>query len=290
MNNQWWNKYIGIPYTTEGRERDSGLDCWGLVRLVYKEELGIDLPTFTNTYHDTETQAEALAFGKEYWDNIEAQESGDVVIFRIAGEASHVGIITIPGFFIHVREGQDSVVESLDSIKWRKRIEGIYRYANNTLPAVITGRPNPLNTQNISEKVPLGSTVLEAIDFLRKNHSNTLDINVDGIVFINGKLLPKEEWSTYVPSSSDRVEYKALLRGGSVGRLFATIAIAWIAFTIAPYIVGMLPGGAAATATAAGIGFGGLSYGASLAIVSGAINMVGGLLMNAIFPTRPPSI
>ena len=41
----WTARYINIPYINKGREF-SGADCWGLVRLVYKNELGIDLPTY----------------------------------------------------------------------------------------------------------------------------------------------------------------------------------------------------------------------------------------------------
>ena len=39
----WINDYIGLPYKWGGREWD-GLDCYGLVKLVYREEYGIILP------------------------------------------------------------------------------------------------------------------------------------------------------------------------------------------------------------------------------------------------------
>jgi len=41
----WATKYIGLPFLLGGRSRE-GLDCWGLVQLVYQEELNESLPVF----------------------------------------------------------------------------------------------------------------------------------------------------------------------------------------------------------------------------------------------------
>ena len=45
----WTDDYIGIPFLPDGRDRD-GLDCYGLVCLVYRDRLGVDLPGIRGIY------------------------------------------------------------------------------------------------------------------------------------------------------------------------------------------------------------------------------------------------
>lgn len=43
---EWINEYVGVPYKPGGATRE-GYDCWGLVRAVYREQLGIELPDWS---------------------------------------------------------------------------------------------------------------------------------------------------------------------------------------------------------------------------------------------------
>jgi len=58
----WYNKYIGIPYQEKGRS-ETGVDCWGLVKLVYEKDFNILVPGFTDSYEhqDTERIEELIA-------------------------------------------------------------------------------------------------------------------------------------------------------------------------------------------------------------------------------------
>ena len=38
----WWERYIGLPFGDGPGE----VTCWGLLRRVYAEQLGIDLPSY----------------------------------------------------------------------------------------------------------------------------------------------------------------------------------------------------------------------------------------------------
>ena len=283
--NQWWNDYLGLPYVANGRAR-SGLDCWGLVRLVHAEVFGNDLPSFADRYivSERDKTAELIALNKEAWTKVEVAQTGDVALFRILGEASHVGIITRPGYFLHVREGQDSVIERLDSAAWKHRLVGVYRYAEST-SICVSSVPHPLRTVRLDTVVPAGTTLAEMATAIRAQADVDTSLPDNAAILIDGEYIPRSEWETLIPTVGQRVKYRALVRGSGVGRMVGMVALMAFAWWAAPLLVGAL-GGAAATATTAGIGFMGLSYGASIAIAQGAINIAGSLLLNAIFPVR----
>ena len=41
---KWYEKYIGFPFLHLGNDPYTGIDCGNLVRYIYKQELGIELP------------------------------------------------------------------------------------------------------------------------------------------------------------------------------------------------------------------------------------------------------
>jgi len=293
MQQSWSNQYIGIPYAAEGRGRD-GLDCWGLVRLVHAEQFDNQLPSFKGVYEPGSRQsvAEAIATHKEGWSPVTAEKSGDVALFRIHGTESHVGVITRPGFFLHVREGQSAVVERLNSSLWKSRLVGLFRYTEGSESLHLRAKPHPLKTVRIDAEVSPGQSLTQLAGHIRDQSQVSNEVTISGVMFVDGLLIPQELWETCVPAPGSRVEYRAVATGSGMGRMFAMLAIMAIAMVAAPYAVaalGMTTVNAAGL-TVAAAGFTAGQVALASGFISMGINIVGNLLLNAIFPVRQPSL
>ena len=46
----WYNSYTGFPYKHLGDDKETGIDCFNLCRLVFRNELNIDIPYTTSDY------------------------------------------------------------------------------------------------------------------------------------------------------------------------------------------------------------------------------------------------
>ena len=111
--------YIGIPYLSNGRTH-KGVDCWGLVYLIYSEILNINLPEITTEYTNgldvTDTKDVFLKYEKIFKDQgdfrtVEKTEPYDLLLFKRSEYISHVAIVVDDAFFIHASVKSDSCME-----------------------------------------------------------------------------------------------------------------------------------------------------------------------------------
>lgn len=127
----WIKKYIGIPFLERGRDA-AGCDCWGLFRLVQMEQYGIELPEYLEYRNLCDDMAMIRVYKAESkrWDSIMASEAGegDAILFMILGNRYHVGVVVIPGWFLHISRGIGAACETYESSLWRGRILGFFRY------------------------------------------------------------------------------------------------------------------------------------------------------------------
>lgn len=112
---------IGTHYRYGSEDPADGLDCSGLVRYVFKEAWGANLPR---------TSVEISRVGE----HIKPQElqPGDLVFYNTLRRGfSHVGIYLGDNKFIHApRTGAQVRVESMDVSYWKKRFNGARRILN----------------------------------------------------------------------------------------------------------------------------------------------------------------
>ncbi|CAL77422.1 hypothetical protein; putative tail assembly protein homolog [Bradyrhizobium sp. ORS 278] len=126
------DSYIGIPFQSHGRTR-AGCDCWGLLRLVYTEQLGLELPSFAEDYvtsADREAIAGLIAGNLGGWSQIPAghEQALDGVLMRGFGGIGHIGVVVQPGLVLHVQFGCTSRIERYRSGPLAQRVRGLYRY------------------------------------------------------------------------------------------------------------------------------------------------------------------
>jgi hypothetical protein len=129
----WAASYIGLPYRTHGRDR-SGVDCWGLVRLVQAEQLGSLWPPYEGVdwfkgQRPAVIGSDAIAYASKFKSVTPgAEQLGDGILLRMRGHPFHVGLVLAPAWMLHTHEQADSCVENYRSMLWERRISGFYRY------------------------------------------------------------------------------------------------------------------------------------------------------------------
>jgi len=116
----WASKYIGIPYLLGGRTAE-GVDCWGLVRLVYLQERGIDLPILPGVVEGGLLGAcrEIRSQKGDKWEGLIAPtDLCAVAMGRARRSFSHVGVWTDAdgGKVIHAYEKGCVVAETLRTL------------------------------------------------------------------------------------------------------------------------------------------------------------------------------
>lgn len=127
-----WDRFIGIAHRDGGRDR-SGCDCWGLVRLVYAERLGIVLPSYADGYASTDERAEiaALVAGGRMsgvWRAVDRAQEFDALLFRVGPHASHIAVAVDARHMLHVHAKAASVITPQRDPMWRNRLVGVYRH------------------------------------------------------------------------------------------------------------------------------------------------------------------
>lgn len=132
----WSADYIGLPWQVGGLTRD-GIACWGLARLVYAEQLGIEVPDYAASVSSLTERAEIAGIFAQGtsaagpWVEVPASEVSefDIVTFQRAGLTYHAGVVVVPGRMLHISgKAEDSCLVDYTTGRWAPRLVGAYRH------------------------------------------------------------------------------------------------------------------------------------------------------------------
>lgn len=137
----WVNDYMRIPFVTDGRDR-RGCDCWGLVRLILREQAGIEISDYAGTStEDVRTVNRNMASDSAQppWQCViepGQERKFDVVLMSrtirtdrgAANVPMHVGLITEPGWMIHTEKHVNTTHVRMDGPGVQRKVLSIHRH------------------------------------------------------------------------------------------------------------------------------------------------------------------
>ena len=114
----WVNDYVGIPYVPCGRDWQ-GVDCYGLLKLVYRDEYNIDLPDWLVDpvdLRDVNKHIEDAVTSGQFTET-DTPADGDIVVCYRTRAAHHIGVF-VGGSVLHA-DKPNVVCEHLSKFKRR---------------------------------------------------------------------------------------------------------------------------------------------------------------------------
>ena len=101
-------RWIGTPYRYGGTSA-RGIDCSGLIQILYADALGLELP---RTTRDQRRVGRSVA--PQRW------QPGDLLFFDTPGKARHAGIYLRDGRFVHASTSQGVMISDLAEPYWQR--------------------------------------------------------------------------------------------------------------------------------------------------------------------------
>lgn len=131
---KWIAKYQNIPFVKQGWDF-TGVHCWGLVHLIYKHELKVNLPTYGEiSATDLRNVSKKITDGHngDKWSVVERDKLKpfDVIVMKFAGSKriGHCGLYVGDGRVMHCEAATDVAIVPFSHHTVKNRIAAFRRY------------------------------------------------------------------------------------------------------------------------------------------------------------------
>ena len=121
---------LGCKYTSHGRNKEKGFDCYGLVietlrrnNLFLPDSFYTDEQEFDKIYKEI-----ALS---DYVEQITNVEKNCIICLSVFGETNHIAMYIGDGLFIHATKNKGVIIEPLN--RYKSRIKGVYKVKNHII-------------------------------------------------------------------------------------------------------------------------------------------------------------
>lgn len=127
-----YSDYLKIPFVDMGRDK-TGVDCYGLVCLYYKRELGIILPEYLIPPQKAGEINSGILHEKETgrWEEQSKPERGTVILFNLHNRhtvINHIGVYIGGNRFIHTLKDHGVSLVRLPHYYFTPKIRGFYKW------------------------------------------------------------------------------------------------------------------------------------------------------------------
>lgn len=127
-----FENYIGLQFKHKGRDFN-GVDCYGLLSLMLKEEKNIDIPDYEYTLNWSSEGCDHIKEKMGYftnWKRIkEPSKPFDVLLFYASSNSkivNHMGIFIGDNKFIHINSLYRSRIDKLEGY-WENKLYAVLR-------------------------------------------------------------------------------------------------------------------------------------------------------------------
>ena len=130
----WADRYIRIPFVDGGRDH-FGCDCWGLCRLVYRDILQINLPSYgeidAKNLIGIARQMKSGADDGEVWTKVEGiPREFDVCLMTWFGQRAiaHIGVMVDERHVLHTEDIAGVSISKINHPHILTRVRAFYRH------------------------------------------------------------------------------------------------------------------------------------------------------------------